>query len=87
MNYIESIGLLAGFLGLIAWIPQIYRIWIQNRADGISLPTFTIITTALILWLIYGILISSLALILSNCLTLICIIIILIGASKVQKTK
>ena len=41
MNYVEAIGLLAGFLGLVAWVPQIQRIWIQKRADGISLPTFS----------------------------------------------
>ena len=85
MNYAEIIGLLAGFLGLIAWIPQIYRIWIQKRADGISLPTFSIITTALALWLIYGILINSLSLIISNGLVLVLIVIVLIGAWKVQK--
>ena len=59
INNIESIGLLAGFLGAFAWFPQIYKIWFLNRADGISLPTFIIISIALTLWLIYGILIKS----------------------------
>ena len=85
MDYAEIIGLLAGFLGLIAWIPQIYRIWIKKRADGISLPTFSVITAALALWLIYGILINSLSLIISNGLVLVLIVIVLIGAWKVQK--
>jgi len=84
-NSIEIIGLLAGLLGVIAWIPQIYRIWIKKRADGISLPTFLVITTALILWLIYGILINSLSLIVSNIFTLIMILSVLIGAWKVQQ--
>ena len=85
MNIIESIGLLAGFLGLIAWIPQIYRIWFQKRADGISVFTFSIITAALSLWLIYGILINSLSLIISNIFTLIFILLVLIGAWRVQR--
>ena len=84
MNYIEIIGLFAGFLGLVAWIPQIYRIWIKRKADAISLPTFLIITIALALWLLYGILIDSLSLIISNSLTLLIILIVLIGAWKVQ---
>ena len=84
-NSIEIIGLLAGLVGVIAWIPQIYRIWIKKRADGISLPTFLVITTALILWLIYGILINSLSLIVSNIFTLIMILSVLIGAWKVQQ--
>ena len=82
---IELIGLLAGFFGIVAWLPQVYRIWIKKRADGISLPTFLIITTALILWLIYGLIIKSFSLIISNIFTLIMILFVLIGAWKVQR--
>ena len=82
---IEIIGLIAGFLGVIAWIPQIYRIWIKKRADGVSLPTFLVIATALILWLIYGIIIESFSLIISNIFTLIMILFVLIGAWKIQR--
>tara|TARA_Y100001970_G_C14129885_1_gene801093 strand:- start:551 stop:826 length:276 start_codon:yes stop_codon:yes gene_type:complete len=85
MDYIELIGLLAGLLGLVAWIPQIYKIWFKKRADGISLPTFMTISAALILWLTYGILKNSIALIVSNSLTLFLILIVLIGAWRVQK--
>ena len=85
IDSIEFIGLLAGLLGIIAWVPQIYRIWFKKRADGISLPTFLVITTALILWLIYGIAVSSFSLIISNIFTLIMILLVLIGAWKVQK--
>ena len=86
-NAIEAIGLLAGFLGILAWVPQIYKIWIQKRADGISLPTFFIITTALILWLVYGVMINSLSLIISNIFTLIMILLVLFGAWKIQSKK
>ena len=82
---IEIIGLIAGFLGVVAWIPQIYRIWIKKRADGVSLPTFLVIATALILWLIYGIIIESFSLIISNIFTLIMILFVLIGAWKIQR--
>jgi|TARA_B110000263_G_scaffold109158_1_gene95457 MtN3 and saliva related transmembrane protein len=82
---IEIIGLIAGFLGVIAWVPQIYRIWIKKKADGISLPTFLVITTALILWLIYGIIIESFSLIISNIFTLVMILFVLIGAWKIQR--
>jgi len=85
MQSIEYIGLFAGLLGILAWIPQIYRIWIKKRADGISIPTFIVITTSLSLWLIYGILINSLSLIISNIFTLTMILFVLIGAWKVQK--
>ena len=82
-NSIEIIGLVAGFLGIVAWIPQIYRIWVKKRADGISIPTFLVITTALLLWLVYGFLINSLSLIVSNIFTLLMILCVLIGAWKI----
>ena len=85
MLWIESIGIIAGILGIVAWLPQIYRIWIEKRADGISVPTFIVIAFALVLWLIYGVLVDSIALIISNIMTLIVIITVLIGAFKVQK--
>ena len=59
MLWIESIGIIAGILGIVAWVPQIYRIWIEKRADAISMPTFTVIAFALVLWLIYGILLNT----------------------------
>ena len=83
-NSVELIGLLAGFIGILAWIPQIYKIWIQKRADGISIVTFSIITTALLLWLLYGAMINSLSLIISNVFTLVMILLVLIGAWKIQ---
>ena len=86
-DLIELIGLVAGFLGILAWIPQIYKIWIQKKADGISVLTFLIITTALVLWLVYGILINSLSLIVSNIFTLIMILSVLIGALKIQSKR
>ena len=81
---VELIGLLAGFIGILAWIPQIYKIWIQKRADGISIVTFSIITTALLLWLLYGVMIKSLSLIVSKVFTLVMILLVLIGAWKIQ---
>ncbi len=87
LKYEEFIGLLAGLLGMVAWIPQIYRIWIKKKADGISLPTFSIISLALILWLVYGIIIRSVSLIISNTITLILILFVLFDEWYIQIDK
>ena len=87
LQYEEFIGLLAGLLGMVAWIPQIYRIWIKKKADGISLPTFSIISLALILWLVYGLIIGSVSLIISNTITLLLIFFVLLGAWYIQSSK
>ena len=64
--FIEGIGIIAGSLGVIAWIPQIREVWIEGLHEGISLPTFFLVSTALVLWLVYGILIGSISIIIAN---------------------
>ena len=68
--WIEAIGLLAGVIGIFAWIPQIVQVWVHKRHDGISLTTFAVVSFALTLWLIYGILVDSFAMIAANIMTL-----------------
>ena len=86
MDWIEGIGLLAGFLGVSGWYPQVRRVWIDKQADGVSVPTFTIIAVSLVLWLTYGILKSSIAIIVANVFALIMITSIAIGAYRLQAT-
>ena len=84
MDWIEGIGLLAGFLGIFGWYPQVRRVWIDKEADGISVPTFIVITISLALWLTYGILKNSIAIITANIFALIMITSIAIGAYRIQ---
>tara|TARA_A100001388_G_scaffold268499_1_gene243718 strand:+ start:365 stop:628 length:264 start_codon:yes stop_codon:yes gene_type:complete len=84
MDWVEGIGLFAGFLGVSGWYPQVKRVWIEGRADGISVPTFVVICISLTLWLIYGILKNSIAIIAANIFALIMIATIAIGAYRIQ---
>lgn len=83
--WIEAIGLFAGVLGIIAWVPQIREVWINKRHDGISLATFSIVTIALGLWLLYGILIDSISMIIANIMTLSVIFAVIIGVVRLRK--
>ena len=82
--WVESIGLLAGILGIIAWFPQIREVWVHKKHEGISLPTFGLIIIALILWLIYGFLIWSPALILANISALVVILAVVVGVVRLR---
>jgi len=82
--WIESIGLVAGFIGIVAWIPQIRRVWVDEKEEGISLPTFIAVTASLSLWLVYGIIVNSIAMIISNILTLAFIIAITLGVYRIR---
>ena len=85
--WIEAIGLFAGVLGIIAWIPQIREVWIHKRHDGISIATFSAVTIALGLWLIYGILVDSIAMIVANIMTLGVILAVIIGVVRLRKSE
>ena len=50
---IVGVGILAGVLGLIAWMPQTFQIWVNKKNDGVSLATLSLIVVAL-LWTVYG---------------------------------
>jgi len=85
--WIESIGLVAGFIGIVAWIPQIRRVWVDEKEEGISLPTFLAVTLSLSLWLVYGIIVNSIAMIVSNILTLAFIIAITLGVYRIRNKR
>ena len=84
MDWIEGIGLLAGFIGVFGWYPQVRRVWVDKRADGVSVPTFTVIAISLALWLTYCILKNAIAIIIANIFALIMITSIAIGAYRLQ---
>jgi len=60
------IGILAGSLCAISFIPQVVKIFKEKQAKGISLVTFSIFSLGVLCWLIYGILIKELPVIIAN---------------------
>jgi MtN3 and saliva related transmembrane protein len=65
----EVIGLSAAFLTTSAFIPQVYKIYKEKKADGISLTMYIILFIGVILWFVYGLLIGSLSIIIANGVT------------------
>lgn len=64
--YIESIGLLAGIIGLTSWIPQLYTVLYTKKHSGINLWTLYMISMALMLWFVYGYMRHAPAVMISN---------------------
>ena len=67
----EIIGLIAAVLTTSAYVPQAYRAWKTKSAGSVSLTMYLIMLTGIILWLIYGIYLQSLAMILANSVTIV----------------
>ncbi|QFY44136.1 hypothetical protein F6R98_17095 [Candidatus Methylospira mobilis] len=67
----ELIGLVAGTLTTVSFVPQVLKTWKSRSAKDISLGMFLMFSLGVALWLIYGIGISSMPVILANAITLV----------------
>ena len=73
----EIIGLIAAVLTTSAFIPQVYKTWKTKSAGSISLTMYLAMFVGILLWLVYGIHLESLAMILANSITAILTLIII----------
>ena len=64
-------GYPAAFLTTIAFVPQALHSWRTRDLSGISLPMYALFTLGVAMWLGYGLVTSSLPIIVANGLTLL----------------
>lgn len=88
-HMIECIGLFAGSIGLIAWIPQLQTVWKHRLHEGVDLRTLTIILTALATWSVYGVLREAWAVMISNLCSgcMVTMIIMRVRALRTQQSR
>ncbi len=78
LNWITMIGLVAATFTTIAFVPQAIKTIRTRNTRDLSLAMYIILSTGVIMWLIYGIFINDLPVILANAITSVFIISILI---------
>ncbi len=67
----DAIGFLAGALTTVAFVPQALKMYSSKSGKDVSARMLLIFSAGVILWLIYGIMIDSVPVILTNIVTLI----------------
>ncbi|MBX2896510.1 MAG: SemiSWEET family sugar transporter [Cyclobacteriaceae bacterium] len=77
MDTSKIIGLIAGFLTTVAFVPQVVKTWRTKSARDLSLVMFSLFCAGVFLWMIYGIMINELPVILWNVITLVLALVIL----------
>ena len=87
MLYQDWLGLAAGTLTTISFVPQVVRIWRTKHADDISTSMFVIFIIGIALWLAYGLYLDALPVIIANAVTLVLASIILILKFRYQKLR
>ncbi len=74
----DMLGLVAGTLTTIAFVPQLIKVWQSKSAKDISYGMFILFVSGIILWEIYGWGIHSFPVILFNVITFVLGIAILV---------
>jgi MtN3 and saliva related transmembrane protein len=70
-NYITTLGLIAGVLTTIAYLPQLIKTWQTKSAHDLSWSMLTVLCTGIILWLVYGFYIQNIPIIAANIVTFV----------------
>ena len=76
---LKYIGYFAAFCTTIAFFPQAIKAWKTKSTKDISLYMFLLLVVGVLSWVVYGILISSLPLVIANLTVLFLAISILIA--------
>jgi MtN3 and saliva related transmembrane protein len=70
MTAIQILGLVAGTITSITFLPQVIKIWKTKSAKDLSLMMLLLLMLGVILWLIYGLLVMDAAIIYTNSMVL-----------------
>jgi len=85
VSHVDWLGLLAGTLTTVAFVPQVLKIWLTRSADDVSYLMFGIFSVGIVLWLAYGIALGALPIIVANVVTLVLSIMVI--ALKVRYSR
>jgi MtN3 and saliva related transmembrane protein len=86
VDVITTLGLFAGVLTTIAYLPQLIKTWKSKSAADLSWSMLIILCTGIILWLVYGVSVHDLPIIAANVVTLVFASIILILKIRYRQT-
>ena len=74
----DWIGVIAGTLTTIAFLPQVIQVVKTKSTDDISLVMYVVFITGVAFWLLYGILLGAWPVIFANIVTFILALIVLV---------
>ena len=70
MNSLQILGLAAGTITSITFLPQVIQIWKTKSVKDLSMPMLLLLILGVSMWLTYGILVMDAAIIYTNSMVL-----------------
>ena len=77
-EFINLLGLIAGTLTTIAFLPQLIKTWKSKSAKDVSLSMMITFCIGVFLWIVYGLAIGAMPIVVANVVTLALALLILI---------
>lgn len=68
---INQLGYVAAACTTSAFVPQVFLVWRQRGAPGVSIGMYLIFIAGVLLWTLYGLALSAWPIIIANGLTLL----------------
>lgn len=68
VDYVTTLGFAASVLTISAFLPQVIKAWKTKLTKDVSSLMFFMLIIGNILWLVYGVLINSLPIVITNIL-------------------
>jgi MtN3 and saliva related transmembrane protein len=71
MDPIDLLGLAAGALTTVSFVPQVVKIWRSKSGRDVSYGMFLLFSLGVALWLAYGLLLKAAPIVIANAATLV----------------
>ncbi len=84
MTHVTVLGMVAGVMTTVSFLPQLFKVWRSKSASDLSFVMLFILNTGMLLWLIYGFLINDIAVIITHSVSLVLASMILVFKVKYQ---
>ena len=70
-EWITWLGLVAGTLTTLSFLPQLLKAWKSRSTHDISIGMFSLLAVGITLWIVYGVVTSDLPVVVANSVTLV----------------
>jgi MtN3 and saliva related transmembrane protein len=81
---VEALGSVAGALTTLSFLPQVFKVLRERRADGISRGMYAVFMLGVFLWVLYGMFIGSGPIIAANFITFLLAGIVLVMKLRID---
>lgn len=74
---IDTLGLIAGALTTVSFVPQVMKIWRTKSGNDVSYGMFLLFSLGVLLWLMYGLALGATPVIIANAITLVLALVVI----------